>query len=99
MKTKSRLLAYAVVILLAGYFYSDYAKASEDLVDPSVTCKTSVDYEILEKCTQGSIVWVRSQSSVPFVCDWRYQAVVVPDVDHTVTTYCVYRGNERRIER
>lgn len=89
---KSRLLAYTVIILLAGYFYSDYAKASDDLPDPTHYCFTQIEAEIKEHCSKGSLVTVQTPIGVRNLCDWRYQMFQIPNMS---STYCVYRGETR----
>ena len=91
MEMKSRLLAYAVIILLAGYFYSDYAKASDDLPDPNSYC---LGNNPEKRCNKGDIITVFGADLYKY-CDWRYQMII--DSNDTIT--CVYRGSERKMRR
>jgi len=90
METKSRLLAYAVIILLAGYFYSDYAKAEQT----AHYCGSKfTEVEIDEQCEKGDVIVVDHFDTVRKACDFSYQ-IFEFGKDKTFWM-CVYQGSLR----
>ena len=84
---KSRLLAYAVIILLAGYFYSDYAKAEQS--DNYCLGYTEQDWQSM--CRKGDVIRVIKPRHIRLACDFSYQVVDLSDT----TWMCIYRGEIR----
>ena len=84
---KSRLLAYAVIILLPGYFYSDYAKAEQS--DNYCLAYTEDNYQQL--CKKGDAIFVGGFRNMRNACDFAYQIVQLSKEEWM----CIYRGELR----
>ena len=89
---KNRILAYTIIILLAGYFSSEYANASSLLKDPSTHCSEYRDGYYEKTCDKGMTIWVEN-GAVWKYCDWRYQ--IFPTSEGNAQ--CVYRGAPREV--
>ena len=85
---KSRLLAYVLIILLAGYFYSDYVKAEQS----DRICTALSTNKIKEMCSKGDLITPADRLSAAMTCDFDYSVVKVSDD----AFFCIYRGDWQR---